>query len=91
MAAMTRPRDEQETGSVSGLVVRLLGALALLAAWGGLVLAAIDAGRAARDGNTLAWLWLALAGAGAAVALAGALLLTAQAIRREPPPRGKHR
>ena len=74
------------------MTLRALALLALVAAWGGLVWLAIEAGRAAVDGDALAWLWLALAALGAVVALASAFVVATQLVRREQRPRGgKHR
>jgi hypothetical protein len=73
------------------MTLRALALLALVAAWGALVWLAIMAGRAAVDGDALAWLWLGLAAFCAVVALAAAFVVATQLIRREQRQRGKHR
>ena len=88
---MTGPRDEQGAVSLRLVAARLLELLVLLAAWAGLALGAILAGRDARAGNGLAWVWVGLAALGAVVVLAAALAAGARLVRGESHPRGKHR
>ena len=88
--SMTGGRDERGAVSFRLVVARLLELLVLLAAWAGLVLGAILAGRDARDGNGLAWVWVGLAALGAVVVLAAALVAGSRLVRGEARPRGKH-
>jgi len=59
-----------------------LGALASLVAWGFLVWAAIDFGRAARGGDSGRWVYLAVASVGAVACLFLCLLLVTLLLRR---------
>lgn len=69
-----------------------LGATAATVAWGYLVLAAIDSGTSAREGDPSAWWLLGLSALGAVACLSLALVLLARATRalgltRAPGPR----
>ncbi|MDO9457261.1 hypothetical protein [Nocardioides sp.] len=55
-----------------------LGVTAAVVAWGYLVLAAIDFGTSARDGDETAWWFLAIAAVGAVLCLFLALVLVAR-------------
>ena len=89
MALREAQRAVQQNGPMT---LRALALLVLVAAWIGLVLLAIEAGRSGRDGNDLAWLWLALASIGAVATLAAAFVVGAGLFRREQRPQGgKHR
>jgi hypothetical protein len=77
---------------MASMTVRAVALLALVITWIGLVWLAIEAGRAATDGDALAWVWLTLAGIGAVVALAAGLVVGTQLVKGEQRPRGgKHR
>ncbi|MGA8848029.1 MAG: hypothetical protein WB471_15540 [Nocardioides sp.] len=63
------------------LLVLALGVTACVVAWGYLVFAAIDFGRAARNGDAASWWLLALASLGAAACLFLGLILLARIAR----------
>lgn len=72
------------------LLVLALGVTGSLVAWGYLVLAAIDFGTSAREGDSAAWGFLALASVGAVACLFLGLVLIARISRSlgitSPPP-----
>ena len=89
---MTRQKGERGAVPIRSLLLRVLGLLVLVAAWVGLVLAAIGAGRTARDSDDLAWVWVALACLGAVVVLAFAITVGARLVLGDSRPSGgKHR
>lgn len=63
------------------LLALALGVTACVVAWGYLVIAAIDFGRAARDGEASAWLLLFLASLGAVACLFLGLILFSRTAR----------
>ena len=74
------------------LLLLALGVTACIVAWGYLVVAAIDFGTTARNGERAAWWFLALASVGAVACLFVGLMLIARILRRlgittGPPPR----
>lgn len=63
------------------LLVLALGVTGALVAWGYLVLAAIDFGTSAREGDSTAWWFLALASVGAVACLFLGLILLSRITR----------
>ncbi len=92
MAGGKRAGARQKRRPSPVLLLLALGVTGAVVAWGYLVVAAIDFGKAARDGDSASWGFLALASAGAVACLFLALVLLARisralGITKPPPPR----
>lgn len=81
MAQGKRVGTRQKRSFRPGLLGLALGVTGCVVAWGYLVLAAIDFGQSARDGNGAAWLLLSLASLGAAACLFLGMILVARTAR----------
>ncbi|CAN5259580.1 hypothetical protein BH09ACT12_BH09ACT12_28300 [soil metagenome] len=76
-----RAGARQKRGFSPVLLMLTLGVTASVVAWGYLVVAAIDFGGAAREGDTTAWWFLALSSLGAVACLFLGLILVSRIIR----------
>lgn len=96
MAQGKRAGARQKRGFRPVLLLLALGVTASVVAWGYLVVAAIDFGGSAREGDTAAWWFLALASLGAVACLFLGLILISRITRalgitQAPPPRAPRR
>lgn len=81
MAQGKRAGSRQKTGFRPVLLVYAVFVTLAVVAWGYLVVAAVDFGQSARDGDSGSWWFLALAAAGAVACLFIGLILVARALR----------